>query len=156
MKNSAEKRPGTGVQALSSPMKWHAPILYSILIGLRHKDQERLDAFEGDETTLPCRMKVHWCLTGFSFWLPPVEHDSNIHDEQGEEYAMPSSINIQIDRRQQRALKEITRIANKGNHSVFSLFEVSSLSGQIYSVKIRSLSEMRNSCSCQDYRTNLT
>jgi superfamily II DNA or RNA helicase len=68
---------------------------------------------------------------------------------------MPSSISVQIDRRRQRALKEITRIANKGNHSVFSVFEVSSLSGQIYSVNIRSLSEMQNSCSCQDYRTNL-
>ena len=68
---------------------------------------------------------------------------------------MSSSISIQIDRRRQRAVKEITRIANKGNHSIFSLFEVSSSSGQIYSVKIRSLSEMQNSCSCQDYRTNL-
>ena len=68
---------------------------------------------------------------------------------------MPSSVSIQIDRRRQRAFKEITRIANKGNHSVFSLFDVSSLSGQTYCVNIRSLSEMQNSCSCQDYRTNL-
>jgi superfamily II DNA or RNA helicase len=68
---------------------------------------------------------------------------------------MPSNFNVQIDRRRQRALKEITRITNKGNHPVFSLFDVSSLSGQSYSVRIRSFSEMQNSCSCQDYRTNL-
>jgi hypothetical protein len=68
---------------------------------------------------------------------------------------MPSSISVQIDRRRQRALKEITRIANKGNHSVFSVFEVFSLSGRIYHVQIRSLSEMQNSCSCRDYQTNL-
>ncbi len=68
---------------------------------------------------------------------------------------MSSSISIQIERRRQRGLKEITRIVNKGNDSIFSLFDVSSLSGQTYRVQIRSLSEMLNSCSCQDYRTNL-
>ena len=94
------------------------------------------------------------------FFLVPYayrlwNYDSNIHDEQRKEYAMPSTISVQIDRRRQRALKEITRIANKGTHSVFSVFEVSSLSGRTYHVQVRSLSEMLNSCSCQDYRTNL-
>jgi SNF2 family DNA or RNA helicase len=68
---------------------------------------------------------------------------------------MPSSISIQIERRRERALKEITKILNKGDHSILSLFDVSSFSGQTYRVQIRSLSEMLNSCSCQDYRTNL-
>src|SRR5512136_2191298 len=68
---------------------------------------------------------------------------------------MSSSISIQIDRRRQRALKEIRRISNRGSHPIFSSFDVSSLSGQMYGVKIRSLAEMQNSCSCQDYRTNL-
>jgi hypothetical protein len=63
---------------------------------------------------------------------------------------LTSSISIQIERRRQRALKEITKIVNRGNHSIFSLFDVSSLSGQTYRVQIRSLSERLNTCSCQD------
>ena len=53
---------------------------------------------------------------------------------------MPSSISIQMDRRRQRALKEIAGVANKGNNYSFSFFEVSSLSGQIYHLEFRSLS----------------
>lgn len=52
---------------------------------------------------------------------------------------MPSDIHVQIERRRQRGLKEITRIVNKGHHPIFSLFEVSSVSEQPYRVQVRSL-----------------
>jgi hypothetical protein len=68
---------------------------------------------------------------------------------------VPSDINEQIERRRQRAREEIIRVENKGNHPVFSLFEVLSLSGRKYRVQIRSLQELNNTCTCQDYRTNL-
>ena len=68
---------------------------------------------------------------------------------------MPSDISIQIERRRQRAREEITKITNRGNHAIFSPFEVSSLSGQTYRVHIRSLSDLHNTCTCPDYRTNL-
>jgi superfamily II DNA or RNA helicase len=68
---------------------------------------------------------------------------------------MPSDINIQIDRRRQRAVEEITRLVNRGNHPIYSLFEVSSLSGRTYRVQIRSLTDLQNTCTCPDYRTNL-
>jgi len=68
---------------------------------------------------------------------------------------MPSDISIQIERRRQRAREEIKKITNKGNHAIFSPFEVSSLSGQTYRVHIRSLSDLHNTCTCPDYRTNL-
>jgi hypothetical protein len=61
----------------------------------------------------------------------------------------------QIERRRERAREEITKVVNQGNHPLFSLFEVTSLSGHTYHVEIRSLSELRNTCTCPDYRTNL-
>jgi len=68
---------------------------------------------------------------------------------------MPSDIQVQIERRRQRAREEITKIVNKGHHPVFSLFEVKSVSGLSYRVEIRSLDELQNSCTCPDYKTNL-
>jgi superfamily II DNA or RNA helicase len=68
---------------------------------------------------------------------------------------MPTDIREQIERRRQRALEEITKVANKGNHPLFSLFEVTSISGRVYRVEIRSLDELHNTCSCPDYKTNL-
>jgi superfamily II DNA or RNA helicase len=61
----------------------------------------------------------------------------------------------QIERRQQRAREEITKVVNQGNHPLFSLFEVTSLSGHTYRVEIHALHELRNTCTCPDYRTNL-
>jgi len=68
---------------------------------------------------------------------------------------MPSDIQEQIERRRERARAEILKIANKGSHPVFSLFEVSSVSGRSYRVEIRSLDELQNSCACPDYKSNL-
>jgi superfamily II DNA or RNA helicase len=61
----------------------------------------------------------------------------------------------QIERRRERAREEILKIANKGSHPVFSLFEVKSVSGRGYRVEIRSLDELQNTCTCPDYKTNL-
>ncbi len=68
---------------------------------------------------------------------------------------MPTDIQEQIERRRERAREEILKIANRGGHPVFSLFEVKSVSGRAYRVEIRSLDEMQNSCTCPDYKTNL-
>ena len=68
---------------------------------------------------------------------------------------MPTDIRVQIERRRQRALEEITKVANKGHHPLFSLFEVTSISGRAYRVEIRSLDELHNTCTCPDYKTNL-
>jgi superfamily II DNA or RNA helicase len=68
---------------------------------------------------------------------------------------MPSDISVQIDRRRKRGLEEITKVVNKGHHPVFSLFEVSSLSGRTYNVVIRSLDDFHNTCTCADYKSNL-
>jgi superfamily II DNA or RNA helicase len=68
---------------------------------------------------------------------------------------MPTDIQEQIERRRERARAEILKIANKGSHPVFSLFEVSSVSGRAYRVEIRSLDELQNSCTCPDYKSNL-
>jgi superfamily II DNA or RNA helicase len=68
---------------------------------------------------------------------------------------MPTDIQEQIERRRERARAEILKIINKGNHPVFSLFEVSSVSKKSYRVEIRSLDELQNSCTCPDYKTNL-
>jgi SNF2 family DNA or RNA helicase len=68
---------------------------------------------------------------------------------------MPSDIQEQIERRRERARAEILKIVNKGNHPVFSLFEVSSVSKRVYRVEIRSLDELQNSCTCPDYKANL-
>jgi superfamily II DNA or RNA helicase len=61
----------------------------------------------------------------------------------------------QIERRRERAREEITKVVNQGNHPLFSLFEVTSLSSHTYRVEIHSLDELRNTCTCPDYRTNL-
>ena len=68
---------------------------------------------------------------------------------------MTSDIQEQIERRRERARAEILKISNKGSHPVFSLFEVSSVSGRAYRVEIRSLDELQNSCTCPDYKNNL-
>ena len=68
---------------------------------------------------------------------------------------MPTDINVQIERRRKRALQDIAKIANKGNHPLFSLFEVTSTSGRTYRVEMRSLDELQNTCTCPDYKTNL-
>ena len=68
---------------------------------------------------------------------------------------MPTDIQEQIERRQERARAEILKIANKGSHPVFSQFEVKSVSGRAYRVEIRSLDELQNSCTCPDYKANL-
>ncbi|HLA06601.1 MAG TPA: DEAD/DEAH box helicase [Anaerolineales bacterium] len=68
---------------------------------------------------------------------------------------MTSDIQEQIERRRERARAEILKIANKGSHPVFSLFEVSSVSKKSYRVEIRSLDELQNSCTCPDYKSNL-
>lgn len=68
---------------------------------------------------------------------------------------MPTDIQEQIERRRERARAEILKIVNKGNHPVFSLFEVSSVSKRSYRVEIRSLDELQNSCTCPDYKANL-
>lgn len=66
-----------------------------------------------------------------------------------------SDIQEQIERRREHACAEILKIANRGSHPVFSLFEVSSVSGRAYRVEIHSLDELQNSCTCPDYKNNL-
>ena len=78
-----------------------------------------------------------------------------LQPETPAEFAMPTDIQEQIERRRERAREEILKIANKGSHPVFSQFEVKSVSGWSYRVEIRSLDEMHNSCTCPDYKTNL-
>ena len=68
---------------------------------------------------------------------------------------MQIDTSVQIERRRQRALGEITRVLNRGSHPIFSIFEVSSVSGRVYKVQIRSLEDLSNNCTCPDYRTNL-
>jgi len=68
---------------------------------------------------------------------------------------MTTDIQEQIERRRERARAEILKIINKGNHPVFSVFEVSSVSKKSYRVEIRSLDELHNSCTCPDYKNNL-
>ncbi len=61
----------------------------------------------------------------------------------------------QIERRRKRAAEDIAAIENQGQHTVYSTFEVTSQSKQTYRVQIRSLTELLNSCTCADYKTNL-
>jgi hypothetical protein len=68
---------------------------------------------------------------------------------------MQPPVREQLERRRQRALEEIKRVTALGGHPVFSSFEAVSASGRTYRVQIRSLSELKNSCTCPDYRTNL-
>ena len=60
----------------------------------------------------------------------------------------------QLDRRRKRGMEEIAKIVNRGQHPVYSAFDVTSTSGKNYSVHIRSLTELLNTCSCPDYATN--
>jgi len=60
----------------------------------------------------------------------------------------------QIERRRQRGMEELAKIVNKGKHPVYSTFEVTSISERLYTVHIRSLTELLNTCSCPDYATN--
>lgn len=64
-------------------------------------------------------------------------------------------IDTQIERRRQRATEDIAAIVNRGQHPVYSPFEVTSQSKQTYRVQIRSLTDLLNSCTCADYKTNL-
>lgn len=64
-------------------------------------------------------------------------------------------IDTQIERRRQRATEDIAAIVNRGQHPVYSPFEVTSQSKQTYRVQIRSLTDLLNSCTCADYQTNL-
>ena len=70
---------------------------------------------------------------------------------------MPSDTlrETQIERRRERAREEIKKVVNRGNHPLFSQFEVTSISGRTYRVEVRSLDELQNSCTCPDYQTNL-
>jgi len=68
---------------------------------------------------------------------------------------MPTDLREQIERRRQRALEEITRVVNQGDHPVFSTFAVTSQSGQTYQVEVRSLTDLHNTCTCADYKSNL-
>ena len=60
----------------------------------------------------------------------------------------------QIERRRKRGTEELAKIVNQGQHSVYSTFEVTSASGRVYTVQVRSLTERLNTCTCPDYRTN--
>ncbi len=60
----------------------------------------------------------------------------------------------QIDRRRKRGKEGIAKIVNRGQHPVYSTFEVTSASERVYVVHVRSLTEQLNTCTCPDYRTN--
>lgn len=60
----------------------------------------------------------------------------------------------QIARRQKRALDDIKSVSNKGKHPLFSTFEVISRTERSYTVHIRSVEQLINSCTCPDYKTN--
>ena len=60
----------------------------------------------------------------------------------------------QIERRRQRGLEDLAKIVNRGQHPVYSVFEVTSTTDRNYTVQIRSLTEQLNTCTCPDYRTN--
>ncbi len=60
----------------------------------------------------------------------------------------------QLDRRRKRGMEEISKIVNQGQHPVYSTFQVTSTSKRTYTVQIRSLTELLNTCSCPDYATN--
>ena len=68
---------------------------------------------------------------------------------------MTLNIQNQIERRRKRAAEDITAIENRGQHAVYSTYEVTSQSKQTYRVQIRSLTDLLNHCSCADYKTNL-
>jgi len=60
----------------------------------------------------------------------------------------------QLDRRRKRGMEEIAKIVNQGQHPAYSTFQVTSTSKRAYTVQIRSLTELLNTCSCPDYATN--
>jgi len=60
----------------------------------------------------------------------------------------------QIERRRKRGLEELAKIVNRGQHPVYSTFEVTSTSERVYTVQVRSLTERLNTCTCPDYRTS--
>ena len=57
---------------------------------------------------------------------------------------MPSDAlrETQIERRQQRAREEITKVVNQGNHPLFSLFEVTSVFGHTLLADVQALIEL--------------
>mgnify|MGYP002623147667 CR=1 FL=1 len=69
--------------------------------------------------------------------------------------ASTEMIQEQIERRRKRGQEDLKRIINQGGHPIYSLFEVTSTSGQTYRVRIHDLKELQNTCTCPDYRTNL-
>ncbi|MBS1253406.1 MAG: Replicative DNA helicase [Anaerolineales bacterium] len=64
-------------------------------------------------------------------------------------------IQQQIERRRKRGKGELKRIVNKGHHPIYSTFEITSVSGRTYRVRIHDLEELHNTCTCPDYQTNL-
>lgn len=66
-----------------------------------------------------------------------------------------SMVQEQIERRRKRGQEDLKKIVNKGSHPIYSLFEVTSTSGQTYRVRIHNLDELQNTCTCPDYQTNL-
>ncbi len=64
---------------------------------------------------------------------------------------MDLALKTQIERRRKRGEEDIAKITNKGSHPVYSVFETKSYSDRIYTVRIRSLTERLNSCTCADY-----
>jgi hypothetical protein len=64
-------------------------------------------------------------------------------------------IQEQIERRRKRGREDLKRIENQGSHPLFSLFKVTSTSGQTYRVRIHDPHALQNTCTCPDYRTNL-
>ena len=66
----------------------------------------------------------------------------------------PEMLTEQIERRRKRGMEEIIKVVNKGNHPVYSSFEVISTSDRPYTVQIRSVTELINACTCPDYFSN--
>ncbi len=60
----------------------------------------------------------------------------------------------QIARRRKKAGKELRSVENLGEHPVFSSFRVVSETRREYTVRIRSVDSLINSCSCPDYSSN--
>ncbi|MCP4692373.1 MAG: DEAD/DEAH box helicase, partial [Desulfobacterales bacterium] len=63
-------------------------------------------------------------------------------------------IQEEIARRRKRGAKELVDIVNLGKHPVYSEFEVTATSDHGGTVRIRSITERLNSCTCADYRAN--
>ena len=60
----------------------------------------------------------------------------------------------QIERRRKRGKQDLAKIVNRGQHPIYSTFEVTSTSERLYTIQVRSLTEQLNSCTCPDYCTN--